>query len=189
MRIVVLSIVLLFVVNFSFAQSRRSIREMNIRKVEIQQHELKKDKFEQVRNAVSEYDKHGNLIKEIEYNSDSTFKTFETYIFDRNNHEIEHVIFDKFGKMTQKTISKYDNLDDKKEELIYNGSNELQQRVEFVYDHFGQKMEEISYNKEGILQEKVVFKYDRKGSLIERSIFDGNQRLIYCRRYTYFYQR
>jgi DNA-binding protein H-NS len=187
MKILILPIVMLFVCNFSFAQSRRTIREMKIRKVEIQQHELKKDNFEQVRNAISEYDKHGNLIKEIEYNSDSTFKTFETYVFDRNNNEIEHITFDKFGKVTQKITSKYDNLDDKKEELIYNSNNELQERIEFVYDHFGQKTEENSYNKEGVLKEKIVFKYDRKGSLIERSIFDENQKLIYSRKYTYYY--
>ena len=187
MRFLSLSIFLLFATHFTFAQSRRTIKEMKIRKVEIQQHEFKKDKFEQVRNAVSEYDNHGNLIKEIEYNSDSTFKTFETYIFDRNNNEIEHITFDKFGKMTQKTTSKYDNLDDKKQELIYNASNELQERVEFVYDNFGQKTEENSYNKEGVLKEKITFKYDRKGSLIERSIFDENQKLIYSRKYTYFY--
>ncbi len=187
MRILILPIIMLIVTNFSFAQSRRTIREMKIRKVEIQQQEFKKDKFEQVRNSVSEYDKHGNLVKEIEYNSDSTFKTYETYAFDRNNHEIEHCTFDKFGKITQKTISKYDNLDDKREELIYNANNELQERVEFVYDNFGQKTEENSFNKEGILKEKTVFKYDRKGSLIERSIFDENQKLIYSRKYTYFY--
>lgn len=182
-----LLIALSLIPSVSHAQSRRTVKDMKIKSVFIEQKELKKNELVITRLTNNVFDKQGNLISEIERNADSTYKKYDNYVFNKHSDVVEHQEYDKNGRLILKTISTYDNLKDKTEESTYDSTNTLIERVRFKYNNFGQKEEELTLYRDDKLKKKTIYKYDSHGSVVERSSYNEKGELIFCRKYTYQY--
>lgn len=173
----------------SFSQTRRNGSDMKLKSVITEQTETRNGKLDAGRQTIVEYDKRGHIITDIERNSDSTYRKYDTYVFNKQNQEIEHTEYDSRGKITRKTVSEYDNLDNKTIEMIYDGTNQLIEKVVFHYNQFDQKIEETTYLATGDLKKKTLYTYDKQGSLIERSSYDAKGILTYSKKYVYQYYK
>lgn len=171
------------------AQTRRNGRDMKLQSVVTEQAEIKNGAQEPGRQTVVEYDRRGNVITNIERNADSTYRNYDTYVFNKQNREIEHTEYDNTGKIIRKTASEYDNLGNKTTELITDSAGILIEKVVFHYNGFDQKTEETTYKATGELKKKILYAYDKQGSLIERSSYDANGVLTYSKKYVYQYYK
>ncbi|HBW86122.1 MAG TPA: hypothetical protein DEF82_05105 [Crocinitomicaceae bacterium] len=170
------------------AQSSASIRRKDIRKVEQKQIDYKDGKEIISKWSLDEYDKWGRVISEKQFNSDSTYKVFETFQYDRKGRVLSQCEFDKFGKLKKKTDIEYDNMNDRKEERVYSSNNELIEVIRFKYNAFGFKTEEITFKPDGLtILKKIIYSHDSKGSIIERKVFDDKGKLIQARNYLISY--
>lgn len=177
--------ILLFVSSLTMAQNTSSsIRKKNIRQVEQKLFDYKDGMETFVRWSLDEYDNKGRIITEKELNADSTFKVYETFKYDKKNRVILHSEFDKLGKLKRKTVTDFDNMNDRKEEQVFNSNNEMIELTRFTYDSFGLKTQEITYKPNGFtVTKRIAYKYDSKGSMIERKVFNDREELIQIRNY------
>ncbi len=176
----------IFISGNSIAQSRKMIRELRVKTVFFEQVDYKNGNAETFKKTFSNYDKHGNLLLEIEYDADSILKNKETYVYNRWNAPVEHSEFDSTGKLIKKTITSYDSFHDKLNELVYNETNSLVEKTDFNYNAMGQKTEEVTYTGDK-LKRKVTYQYDKKGSLTERTVYKGSGEIISTKKYWYRY--
>ena len=102
-----------------FAQSEKTVKEMKIKSSSVVQTDYKKDDTLIAKNTYNEYDKHGNLILEIEYFSDSTFKKKEEHRYDNHGNETDNFVYDRKGKLTEHIVSHFDNFNDKTDDLCF----------------------------------------------------------------------
>lgn len=159
---------LLFFANILFSQTLRSIKNKDMKVVEMKQLDCKDEKCTITKWTRDEYDKKGNILVEIEYYADSTYRNYDTYVYNRKGMVVEHNEFDKQGKLSKKTVSEYDNLKDKKVDKVYNAKNELIEEVRYKFNAFDLKTEELTLKPDGSVLKKSTYRYDDKGSLIER---------------------
>jgi len=177
---------LILTVSLSFAQSKKTIKDLKIKSVYTEVTETKKDKidFKRTKNL---FDSDGNTISEIELDRDSSYKNYDTYSYNNHNDVTEHFEYDKKGRLIKKTVSNYDNLNDKLSEITYDSSNVIIEKVKIHYNNFGQKDEEITYSADEKIKKKIIFKYDNKGSLIEKLIYNEKGEIVYNRKSVYQY--
>lgn len=176
---------LLFLCSISLAQNTSSsFRKKNIKQVEQKLFDYKDGKETFVRWSFDEYDNKGRIITEKELNADSTFKLYETLKYDRKDRIVLHCEFDKLGALKRKTVTVFDNMNDRKEEQVFNSNNEMIELTRFTYNSFGLKTQEITFKSDGLsVSKRIAYKYDSKGSLIERKVFNDKEELIQIRNY------
>ena len=91
-----------FIIN---AQSGKEIKAMQIITKETWNHTDSKSKFLE---TIEKFDKEGNLIEEIEYNSDRSIKKHTKWTYNANNDKLTETEFDEKGRVISKTEYKYE---------------------------------------------------------------------------------
>src|SRR5215510_13968069 len=91
---------LLCAVSNVYSQSKKNIREMKIKSVAVLQTDYKNNDTLVQKNTYEEYDKDGNILLEIEYFSDKTFKKKEAHKYDCHGNETDNMIFNRTGLLT-----------------------------------------------------------------------------------------
>lgn len=120
------------------------------------------------RCAASTYDKSGNVIEVLNYNSKDSVTSVLTYTYDANNNRTSYSRFK--GLKTQLTYNKSIKYDEKGNKLIESGFDgaSVFNNI-FSYDE-NSKVAEIKYNTDKALIEKRAFKYS--GNTTEMSILN-----------------
>ncbi len=140
----------------SFAQSKKDI---------------KKHKIKTITETVTSFEGGKELIRNDQFTR-----------YDKNGQIIEQIDYDKNGKVKTKTITKYNNLEDKNEETIFDGNNKQVLREVYKYDADGEKSEEWHYDDKDELVSKSIYTV-KNGLKIERKMYDTKGKLIQIKKY------
>ncbi|MBQ5647693.1 MAG: hypothetical protein IIV16_01055, partial [Alistipes sp.] len=103
----------------------------------------------------------------------------EVYKFNQQGDVIEEVDYNSDGSLRWKHLYKYDSKGNMIEEASYRGDGSLERKDLYKYDSKGNKIEWAYYNCDGSLREKYLYKYDSKGNMIEEASYRGDGSLYY----------
>lgn len=170
-----------------FSQSRRTVRELGIKTVSAEQTEYKNGAVESGRNTFMSYDKKGNLLLEIEYNSDSTFRKKELNEYNCKNNLIKNIVFGTNGNVKVTTLIKYNNFGDKIEEIQMDDAERVIEKTVYSYNGFGLKIKETVYDSNQKPKKITEYSYDSRGALTERKTYNDLNELISRKKYIYNY--
>lgn len=155
MKTVLLALLMLGVFNGELiAQKKKEIKKNKIKSMSIYSTEGGKE----FREMFIRYDANGNILEEGEYKNDGSVVRKEVNKYDKNNEQVEHI--------------------------IYNGPN-IKKKVTSSYNAFGDKVTEIDYDDKGNVIRKSVFTYDKRGLKQEKKVYDSKGNLISTKRYNY----
>ncbi|MEY4084319.1 MAG: hypothetical protein RLZZ30_279 [Bacteroidota bacterium] len=176
-----------FLMNFSVLLAQRNnTKHMRIKKIEFKQSEYKSNKWQLTRYSISEFDKKGNPLRNMEYGLDSSFKSNESTVYNANYDPIEYTIFDQNGNQIRKTRTFYNFLNQKIEERVYGVNDILLSSTVFEYDQFGHKILEIEKNESNVELSQTRYEYNKFGSLVLKQIYRNGQ-CVYEKKYVYQY--
>ena len=99
----------LIICNWSYAQSKKKIRKNQVDSKTEWTYIYNKGKEQAYKSAYVNYDKRGNILKEITYKPDGTIKKKETFKYDESGDKIEEIRYDTDGNVKKKIVYKYDD--------------------------------------------------------------------------------
>ena len=170
-----------------FAQSQNQISDRKIKTAQTEIFDSRKEYKK--RKITTEYDKYGNIVSQIERDTDSNITKWEKSVFDNNNNEIVHSYFDISGTLTKKIEYNYNNLNQLVRVITTGPHQDLLEEQIFTFDKFGNKISESIYNNKHQLESHVTYAYDAKGMLTYKEITDASGNIIYSKKITYQYKR
>lgn len=99
-------LVLVFVLTASFGQSKKTIRDMGITSVTVQEYFLDEGMDEPVVESIEKYDEEGELIELQEFNKEGEVKKWERYVYNSEGQLVEEIFLDERGRVeeTEKNI-------------------------------------------------------------------------------------
>jgi hypothetical protein len=142
----------------SFAQSKKDIR---------------KHKIKIITETITTFENTKEVVRNNQYRK-----------FDKDGQIIEEVDYDKNGKIKTKTLSKYNNLEEKTEETVLDANNKQLSREVYKYNVEGEKSEEWHYNDKNELESKSIYTL-KNGLKTERKTYDTKGKLIEIKKYGY----
>jgi hypothetical protein len=148
----------------SFAQSKR-LKQNSIEKIITLNKKNDKEKLYKQNEKV--LNKHGDYLEEIDYKADgSTVEAKTAYKYD------------KFYNL----IEKSDYAIDKK-----SGSDslKLKERRTYEYNGFNELSQEVIFTEDNKVDKKYMYFYNKKGLVVERKVFDSDNKLIGYRSFLY----
>jgi hypothetical protein len=167
----------------------------------------KSPKPEGYKNAAFTYDKDGNIIEIIQYNSSGKMISKENYSYNSNGDVTSFRRYDgKRDKVIYKKNYKYNNKGQKIEETGFDGSGQFS--ADFTYDskdrligikyYTGPKLTEKRvftysgnkrtikvYTAEGALKSTIIHTLNNEGQITEEIKYDNNQNELYKNIYAY----
>lgn len=180
---------LLLTISFSTlcAQSKKLIRDLQIKTSSTEQIDFKNGIQENKRNVYLEYDKNGNTTLEIEYNADSSFKKKEHNEYNRQNNPLKTIRYDTKGAPIETVCYQYDAFGNKISETTFNEKEIEVEKTTYSYNGFGLKTQEVTPGVNEKIKRKVELEYDGHGALKERRVFDEKGEPVTIKKYFYHY--
>jgi|ERR1035437_3820722 hypothetical protein len=142
-----------------FSQKKKEIKLNKIKTTTESITETNAGKEVTYKDTYSSFDKNGNILEEIKYNSDGTIK--------------------------KKTVTKYDNFKNKIEETEYDGNGNVVKKQQCAYNSKGDKILEEEYDGNNKLTQKTVYIINSKGLRVEKRVYDSNNVLKKSYKITY----
>ena len=124
-------------------------------------------------SAVSTFDRDGNLIQLIQYDSANKQTTKYVYKIDGNWNTVEKRFFRPDGSPGFKIFYKYDERNNKIEELLYDSSNILEEKYIHKYDNNNQLISSDVTKRDTNRNESYTWIYDSKGNIIRENYYYG----------------
>lgn len=123
--------------------------------------ETKGGKSIEIKRFYQEYDQRGNLVNEIDYDSE--------------------------GKVQEELKYEYNTLNQKVKETDYDSNGKVQEERKYEYNTLNQKVKEIHSTPEGKINEMTTYEYDEKGDRVLKIVTEGNGKLKSKKKYVYEY--
>jgi hypothetical protein len=165
----------------------KDIKKYGIKSITIENIDYHDGREKKFIDSYLRYDGNGHVIERKEYDREGRFRLHESYKLNRSGLPLETVIYNESGGIVSRTLTVYDEDDNKKEETVYNASGQIIERTKFIRNARGEKTGEMTYSAEGKLIRKTLFTYNKDGLRTERKIYDGNDRLLSVKKYIYTY--
>lgn len=134
MKIRVVFVVFIFITGSLSAQKKTTAKENSIRSITEYKQDIEK-KGPQLKEAYTLYDKAGNVLEEIEYNSEGLVKTHFKYQYDTNNNKIKEIEISPSGKTIRVTEYKYNSNNLRIERNTYDGAGKLKAKRTYQYEY------------------------------------------------------
>jgi hypothetical protein len=194
-RWISLSLCILFLSNLN-AQSKKDIRLYKIK--EMTETTVLYENGKQTvtyKSELKKFDKEGNTVENITYNSDGSIRRkeaskysgknkVEELVQDVNTTKKDHSEEESTGKYKHNT-TKYNSNDDKTEEIWYDEKGTVIRKITYAYNSKGDRLVEITYDGAGKMTQKIVYGYDVKGLRTEKKVYVAGDILVKHVRYTY----
>lgn len=130
-----LIVFLLFAGLFVNAQSKKELKENNIKQITTYNYITKLGKTYKVKDKYRVFNVKGYLVKEVEYNKEGKLKFIKKYYYNSDNDKIKEELFDNAKKLEKTTLYSYkEGL--KVSKKVFNGKGVLVSKKEFEYLHF-----------------------------------------------------
>ncbi|NJK93591.1 MAG: hypothetical protein HC905_00505 [Bacteroidales bacterium] len=130
-KIVLIFLMVCFTVE---AQKKNSVKTNNIKSVTEYKQDVDKNNGAKVKEAFTLYDINGNILEEIEYDSQGKVKVHMKYQFDSNGNKTKEIEIAPDGKIIKTTEYKY-NGDIRTEKNIYDGAGKLKSKRTYQYEY------------------------------------------------------
>ena len=130
-----ISVFILFLALLSvnvFSQSKKEVKKFKIKSSTTIVSESIDGKEKTRTDSYQKFDNSGNVLEEIEYNKDGSFKKKESHKYNKNNDNIEDVIYDEKGNVQKKTMTEYNMNKDKTSETVYDGNGKFIEKTQLV---------------------------------------------------------
>jgi hypothetical protein len=154
---------LLFLLTLSlsagYAQSKKEIKKYDIQATTITLTDYVDGKELARTDSYEKYDKHGNVLEEINY--------------------------DKAGRIKEKIVRKFNRFDDKVEEVTVDADNRQLSREVYQFNELGEKVGELKYDSKNTLVSRAVYTLDRRGLKTEKKTYDPKGTLLQLKKYKY----
>ncbi len=104
-----LIIIFIFFSLISNAQSKKELKENNIKRVTTYNYITKFGKVYKLIDNYKEYNNKGYITKEVEYNKEGKLKYIKKIYYNENNKKIKEELFDRNKKIEKVTTYEYEN--------------------------------------------------------------------------------
>ena len=88
-------LLLITIISAGFSQSKKEIKKLKIKSSVVTVTETIDGKEKTFTESSQKWDKNSNVIEDIEYNKNGTFKKKESKKFNKNNDPTEEIIYDE----------------------------------------------------------------------------------------------
>lgn len=129
---------------------------------------LGKDTLDMIKEDV--YDANGNLVEDYEYNSSNGKMSSKTiYKYNSANLLLEYITYNaETDKMTYKKTTSYNSANLPLEFTEYEANDVLRKKITYKYDSNNNKIEEISKHKDDEKETKTSWVYDVKNRMTQK---------------------
>ena len=94
-------VLLLFMLAVSFGQGKKTIRELGITSLTVQEYFLDEGMDEPVVESIEKYNEEGELIELQEFNKYGEVKRWEKYVYNSDGQLVEEIFLDERGRVTE----------------------------------------------------------------------------------------
>lgn len=134
LRFFAVFVLLVFIGGSLSAQKKATAKGNNVRSVTEYKQDIEKS-GPQLKEAYTLYDKNGNVLEEIEYDSQGKVKTHFKYQYDANNNKIKEIEVSPAGKAVRVHEYKYNSNNLRTERNTYDGAGKLKSKRTYQYDY------------------------------------------------------
>ena len=134
MKVLVALMVVLVANGTLHAQKKATAKENNVRSITEYKQDIEKN-GPQLKEAYILYDKAGNILEEIEYDSEGRVKTHFKYQYDANNNKIKEIEINPSGKTVRVNEYKYNSNNLRIERNTYDGAGKLKSKRTYQYEY------------------------------------------------------
>lgn len=168
------------------AQSRKDVKKYGIRSSTVTRVLYSDGKETGIITEKSEkFDKEGRVTDETEYDDKGAFRKRTTWKYNREGEVTEETEWNVQGSVQRKTSSTFDENNRKVNEVITDGSGKIISWNKYGYDPMGVKIFELDLDENGKTLKKSLYTYDKNGLKKERKTYNGQEELMYIRKYRY----
>lgn len=150
----------------------------------------------QHKSFLQELDKHGNVIREVDYKADGGVDNAADYTYDENNRLIEEVHYyedevseiirynlDENGRRTEVETTYADNSKSVKKIVRDNNTitvttfdedGDIEEEEQIKYDEQGRIVEEVKTDEDGKTVTHSEYTYNKKGKLLYKTEYEGD---------------
>jgi len=177
----------IFLISFSpaLSQSRKEIKKYGLRSVSTSTTINIAGKQHTYTDSFERFDREGNIIEEVVYNTDGTIKKKEVRKYNKAGKLLEESKFAEKGILVSKQILLYNSANDKISEQLLDGSGKIKEWIKYGYNDLNEKIYENQLDETGKVIKKSVYTYDKNGLRKERKVYNSNDELISVRKYTF----
>lgn len=119
-------------------------------------------------------DDKGNVIEQVNYQSDGTLGSRFSYRYDAKGNKLEEIFYGWDGSRTGKLLNTYDDAGHLLTATSYNEDDSISWKIVATYDTKGNKIEWVQHLT-GILRYRVTYNYDDRNRIIEQETFEYNK--------------
>ena len=98
--------------------------------------ETKGAKSIEIKRHYQEYDQNGNLVNEIDYDSDGKMKEELKYEYNNLNQKVKEIHFTPDGKMDEMTTYEYDGKGNRVSKTVTEGNGKLKSKKKYVHEYY-----------------------------------------------------
>ncbi len=178
-------VIILLLTSQVSAQGKKTVKKFNLKGSTVTTTTYSDGKEMTFVESNLKFDKDGNVIEEIEFNNDGTFKKKETRIYNKNGEVTQECHYDKNDLLLTKLVITYNSNNDKLSEHKTDGSGKVLSWTKYGYDTMGEKIFELELDDKGKTITKSMFTYDNNGLRKEKKVYDANEVLISVKKYSY----
>ena len=130
-----LIILLLFATVFVNAQSKKELKENNIKQITTYNYVTKLGKTYKIKDNYRVFNEKGYLIKEVEYNKEGKLKYVKKFYYNSDNDKTKEEYFNNSNQLEKTTLYTYKN-GLKTSKKVLNAKGVLISKKEFEYEHY-----------------------------------------------------
>jgi hypothetical protein len=119
-------------------------------------------------------DDKGNVIEQVNYQSDGTLGSRFLYKYDAKGNKTEEIFYGRNGSRMGKLLNTYDEAGHQLTTTSYNEDDSISWKIVVTYNTKGNKTEWVQYLT-GILRYRITYNYDDKSRVIEQETFEYNK--------------
>ena len=116
------------------AQSKKDIREKNIRSITVEEYFLEEGINEPSVESVETYNADGELVEIKEFNRRGEVKRWEKYSYDEEGNRVEEIFFDEKGRVESMERTIYEE-GLKVERQYFNDREKMVKKKVYVYEY------------------------------------------------------
>ena len=98
--------------------------------------ETKGGKSIDIKRHYQEYDQHGNLVDEIDYDSDGKMKEEFKYEYNSQNQKVKEIHFSEDGKTDEISTYEYDAKGNRISKTVTEGNGKPRSKKKYIYEYY-----------------------------------------------------
>jgi hypothetical protein len=184
---------LLFVICLNFANAQRQHRENDwasdglqgkVKRLIVKEFVLINDTLQEkvlLESSIRYYNEYGYLTEINEFDDRDSLTQKQVFVYSKNRHKLEELLYDEDEKLIEKTISKLNAMGNPTQSTVTDARGIVQQKNKYEYDEKDRLTRHSGYDAKGKLSERYYYLYNEKGVLNQYLSFSEyeNKKIVY----------